>query len=194
MASASEDELARLANNWSAVQSYYVAYHAFQAYLQANGEARPQSHPKTQTMFADRWAARALDLPPWSFSAGDGVFRNGPAGRGVDLSVHPWKNCDTTNCWDIAGIALKSTRDDAVAAAMRKRRETKRTTARREWQREETNRIAAGRRARKVSEFALPHLSATEKADVQRRVRPFKPMDYLYRLRVQSNYEDSTVL
>jgi hypothetical protein len=28
---ASEDEFVRIANNWAAVQAYYVTYHAFQA-------------------------------------------------------------------------------------------------------------------------------------------------------------------
>jgi hypothetical protein len=59
-----EDDLVRLANNWGAVQAYYVVYHAFQAYLLANGEARPTTHSKTQRMFADRWAGRTLHMPP----------------------------------------------------------------------------------------------------------------------------------
>ncbi len=190
---ATEDELVRIANNWGAVQAYYVAYHAFQAYLVANGETRPESHAKTQAMFADRWAQRPLQMPPWTFAAGERRFFNGPPGREVDLTVHQWKTCDATNCWDIAGRALKSTREGALPDAMKTRRENKRKEARREWERSERDRIAAGKKPRKMPKFPLPHLTVAEKAAVRRRVRPHTGMDYLYRLRVKSNYEDSTM-
>jgi hypothetical protein len=190
---ASEDELARLANNWGSVQAYYVGYHAFQAYLLANGESRPKSHPMTQTMFADRWAGRALDLSPWSFAAGDGVFYNGPSGRSVDLGVHAWTACDETNCWDIGGAALKSTRDDTLREAMKKKREAKKAAARKEWNRVERERLDAGRRPRKTPSFTLPYLSAEEKADIRSKTRRHTALDYLYRLRIKSNYEDSTM-
>lgn len=188
-----EDELIRVANNWGAVQSYYVVYHAFQAYLVANGEARPDTHSKTKAMFADRWVRRKAQMPPWTFGAREAGFLNGPVGRQVDLSVHQWKFCDATTCWDIAGQALKSTREDEIPDALRRRRESKRKDARRRWEQEEGERIAAGRRARKVPAFRLPQLLAIEKAEVRNRVRPYTAMDYLYRLRIKSNYEDSTM-
>jgi hypothetical protein len=188
-----EDELVRIANNWGAVQAYYVAYHAFQAYLVANGEARPESHPKTQAMFADRWVGRQLQMPPWSFGASEGGFLNGPQGRAVDLRVHQWTSCDATNCWDIAGRALKSTRDDAIPDALRKRRENKRKESRRSWERDEKGRIAAGKKLRTMPKFPLPYLTVAEKAAVRKRVRPYTTLDYLFRLRVKSNYEDSTM-
>jgi hypothetical protein len=190
---ATEDELVRLANNWGSVQTYYVAYHAFQAYLLANGESRPESHPQTQRMFAARWARRTLSMPPWTFAASSGGFLNGPPGRTVDLSVHQWTACDASNAWDIAGHALKSTRDRAVPDATRTRRESKRKEAKREWDREEADRLTAGRRARTPPSFPLPRLSVDEREDVLNRLRPYTPMDYLYRLRIKSNYEDSTM-
>jgi hypothetical protein len=190
---ATEDELIRIANNWGAVQVYYVAYHAFQAYLVANGDARPETHSKTQRMFADRWARRAVQMPPWTFAAGENRFFNGPPGRTVDVSVHLWKTCDAVNCWDIAGRALKSTREDVIPEAVRAKRDTKRRNARRVWEREEEARIAAGRRPRRTPTFALPRLRVGEKEAVRRNVRPYTAMDYLYRLRIKSNYEDSTM-
>jgi hypothetical protein len=190
---ATEDDLVRIANNWGAVQVYYVAHHAFQAYLLANGEERPASHPKTQRMFADRWAGRTLQMPPWTFAAGENRFYNGPPGRDVDLSVHQWKSCDADNCWDIAGHALKSTRDDSIPAALRTKRENKRREARRAWERDEEARIAAGRKPRKASTFPLPRLTVAEKDAVRHNVRRHTAMDYLYRLRIKSNYEDSTM-
>jgi hypothetical protein len=190
---ASEDELIRLANNWGAVQVYYVAYHGFQAYLLANGEQRPTTHPRTQRMFADRWASRLLQMPPWTLAAGEGRFFNGPPGRDVDLSVHQWKFCDTTNCWDIGAQALRSTREAAIPEATHKKRETKRRDKRRAWQEEEELRLAKGRKPRKPSAVALPQLTVGEKAAVRQSLRRYTAMDYLYRLRVKSNYEDSTM-
>jgi hypothetical protein len=123
-----EDELVRLANNWGAVQAYY---HAFQAYLLANGEARPTTHSKTQRVFADRWTGRDLQMPPWTLAAGEGRFHNGPPGREIDLSVHQWKFCDATNCWDIAAQAVRSTREDAIPDSIHAKRESKRRDRRR---------------------------------------------------------------
>jgi hypothetical protein len=188
-----EDDLVRLANNWGAVQAYYVVYHAFQAYMLANGEARPTTHSKTQRMFADRWAGRTLHMPPWTLAAGEGGFHNGPTGRDIDLSVHQWKFCDATNCWDIAAQALRSTREDAMPDAMHAKRESKRKDRRRAWQKEEEGRVAKGRKPRKPPTVRLPQLTAAEKVAVRRGVRRYTAMDYLYRLRIKSNYEDSTM-
>ena len=188
-----EDELIRLANNWGAVQAYYVAYHAFQAYLVANGETRPQTHQTTQRMFADRWTSRTLQMPPWTFAVAMGGFRNGPLGREVDLSVHQWKFCDADNCWDIAGQALNSTREGVIPDKMNTKRENKRKDLRRDWEQEEAERLSAGQRPRKVPTIRLPQLAVAEKALVRSRVRPYTTMDYLYRLRIKSNYEDSTM-
>lgn len=52
-------------------------------------------------------------------------FFNGPPGRDVGLTVHQWKTCDAANCWDIAGHALKSTREDVIPDALRAKRENK---------------------------------------------------------------------
>lgn len=187
---ATEDALVRLANNWGVVQAYYATYHAFQAYLVANGEARPQTHSQTQRMFADRWARRPLDMPPWTFAADEGTFCNGP-GRPINLGLHQWTACDRANCWDLAGKALASTREEAILDAMRTRREEKRRERKRVWAEEERERIDRGRKPRKEPTFRLPQLTQMDKTDVRRRVRPYTLMDYLYRLRIKTNYEDS---
>ncbi|MCA1709405.1 MAG: hypothetical protein LC808_41455, partial [Actinobacteria bacterium] len=62
---ASEKELVSMANNWGVVQAYYVAYHATQALAVARGAQRPDSHPKTQRMFATHWVNSAFRVPPW---------------------------------------------------------------------------------------------------------------------------------
>src|SRR6266545_354372 len=41
-----EDDLVRLANNWGAVQAYYVVYHAFQAYMLATAKRDLRHTPR----------------------------------------------------------------------------------------------------------------------------------------------------
>ena len=65
-----DDELVGLANNWTVVQSYYAAYHAFLALLAAQGAALPAHHEGTQRAWAIFWTGRRLDLPPWALGYG----------------------------------------------------------------------------------------------------------------------------
>ena len=76
---------------------------------------------------------------------------------------------------------------------IRKRRVSKRAARRRAWQEEEDERLRLDRRPRQVLRFRLPQLTKAEKEDVRRRLRPFGLIDYLYRLRLRSNYEDSAM-
>jgi hypothetical protein len=62
-----------------------------------------------------------------------------------------------------------------------------------EWEKEEAIRLAKGRRPRKEPRFSLPHLAQAEKQKIQNRIRPYCIFDYSYRLRLRSNYEDSTL-
>lgn len=187
---ASEEELLRLMNNWAVVQTYYVTYHAVQALLCARGQVRPESHPKTQAQFAAMWADRQLALPPWSLGAAYGGWKNPPT-KGIDDSINPWSNCDPHNCWNLAAKALRTTRDDAVAARMNDARDRKRGANRKAWREEEDARLAAGRKRRKEPTWGKPQLKAPEKQAVASKVRTFTLLDYLYRLRIKTNYEDA---
>jgi hypothetical protein len=188
-----DDELIRVSNNWSAVQCYYVAYHAVQALALAKGFPRPDSHPKTQKEFADFWCHTSHELAPWTLSVHADGYHNVPNSVTINADIHSWASCDKTTSWSLACKALRTTRDDLVTDALRKRRETKRASNRRSWREEELLRTGQGRRLRKEPRFPLPRLTENEKREVNTRTRPTTMIDYLYRVRIKTNYEDSAM-
>jgi hypothetical protein len=190
---AQEDELVSLSNNWSAVQAYYAIYHATQALLVAQGSARPDSHAKTQSMFADLWTVRPASVAPWSLGVAAAGERNGPSGRSIDFKIHSWVACSTVSCWDIAAKAIATTRSEALKSALQRGREERRRAARREWQLEEQLRAQHPKRARKEPKFGLPRLTEADAAKINERLRPYSMFDYLYRLRIKTNYEDASM-
>ena len=190
---AREDDIVRLTNIWAVVQTYYVHYHAIHALLAALGRDQPSTHAKTQAAFASTWAGRAHHVPPCSFGWGFDGAMNAPSGIRVDTSVHPWSNADEQTCYSLAAKALRTTRDEALRIRKGSRRVQKQRTLRREWERDEEERLAAGKRPRKPRSFPLPTLGRIEHKEIDRRMRVFSLMDYLYRLRVKSNYLDSTM-
>lgn len=187
---ATEEELLQLMNNWAVVQTYYVGYHAVQALVVARGDRRPATHPKTQAQFAAAWADRALHLPPWSLGASELGWRNPPQ-RGIDDSLSPWSSCDPQSCWNLAAKALRTTREEAIAERTNAARSRKQSENRKAWRAEEHQRLAAGKRARLEPQWSRPRLSADEKRAVRNRVRTYTILDYLYRLRIKTNYEDA---
>jgi hypothetical protein len=187
---ASDEPLIRLMNNWAVVQTYYTAYHAVQALIVARGHPRPHSHPKTQAQFAALWADRPLELPPWSLAACDGGWRNEVA-HGIDDTLSSWSSCDSHSCWNLAAKALRTTRDEKVTEGLRAARDRARTANKRAWNEEERKRVAAGRKPRKEPSFPRPHLAAADKRRVETSIRSSTILDYLFRLRVKTNYEDA---
>jgi hypothetical protein len=188
-----EDELMKLGNSWGVVQAYYALYHAFQAYLVALGQPRPESHAKTQKAFASYWVERPLDLAPWSLGAAASGYRNVPSNLVVDETFHPWKRCDKDTRWHIAAKALRTTREEAVAESLARARDRKDRERRRSWESQERDRVAKGLKPRRTPTFRRPNLTAAERRQVESRVRPHTILDYLYRLRVKANYEDASV-
>lgn len=182
------DEIVRVSNNWNVVQAYYALYHATQAVLTARGHERPDSHPKTQRMYQDLWSQSPVELAPWSLSVGHNRVR--PNGVVIDDTIHPWTFVDDTSCWSIACKALRSTRTDAVKEHFRTAREGKRTAKRKVWKEAQ---IAKGRNPTKVPPIPLPQLNDEEKTGLDARTRPYTLLDYLYRLRIRSNYVDSAM-
>lgn len=187
-----EDEFIRLANTWSVVQVYYVFYHATQALAQAKGHPRTPNHTQTQNTFSTLWSARPLDLPPWSLSHDGVTVRNFP--KHVPLApVHAWTVCDNTTRWQLAALALRTTRKDTRDKAIAARRIALQKERRKQWDNEEAARLAAGKRPRIRPAFPRPNLTAAEKTAVEKTVRAHTVMDYLYRLRIRTNYEDSAM-
>ena len=152
---ASEDELVRLTNSWGAVQAYYVAYGATQALLMAEGKPRPRSHPATQKMAIDLWVTRTNAVAPWSFAIASPMHREASAdgalngrGRPLDTEIRNWSGCTRQTCWDLAAIALRSTRKEAVDEKLAQARKEKVARRRREWRDQEAQRLAAHQRPR----------------------------------------------
>ncbi len=190
---ATDDEFLRLSNTWGVVQTYYVGYHATQALIGAKGMVRPEAHPATQNQYAALWADRPLQVGPWSLGRKSSGWQNIPEGVTIDASIHSWTSCTSQNCGSLAAKALDTTRRDAVAGAVERRRNEGQRARRQAWKAEEKTRLADGRKPRKEPEFARPLLSDAEKTAADRGVRTFTILDYLYRLRIGANYEDSAV-
>lgn len=188
-----DEEVIRLSNNWNVVQGYYVLYHAVQAVVAAKGQPRPASHAKTQEWHYQLFAKRQLSLPPWTLAFGSNGALNTPAGTVINDRVHSWTTCDDETSWGLACKALRTTREDAVPERMQKQREQKRSEKRKEWNREESKRLALGRRPREMPTIFLPRLTVSEKEKIEANLRPYTLMDYMYRLRLRSNYEDSAM-
>lgn len=194
-----DDDFVRIANSWGCVQTYYVGYSATQALVVASGHPRPASHPKTQEQAIALWTKRQHGVAPFSFAATSGsgsslgkdpsAYLHGP-GRDVDLAVHPWSG-STSNCWDTAAIALRTTRHEAVDKSFQKARQEKVKQKRKDWNAAEATRIANGRAKRESPVFKTAQLSKSEKLTSENSVRPYGYLDYLYRLRIKANYEQA---
>lgn len=188
-----DDEFVRLTNTWGVVQTYYVGYHVTQALIVARGDERPSSHPKTQSAFGSLWAARKVNLPPWTLGYGSSGVTNVPSGLSVDPEIHGWSRCNDGTSWSLAAKALRSSRSDKIEEVCRTKRAEKQRQRRNEWSHEEQARIARGKRPRKPAPIALPRLTAAEKLACDRNVRAYTLLDYLYRLRIRANYEDAAL-
>jgi hypothetical protein len=179
---AQDDELIGVSNTWVTVQVYYALYHGTQALLAAHGHKRPESHPKTQRMFLDLWVTTPRELEPWSLGFGGSGVLNGPAGRVLDPLIHSWTGCNQHNCWDLAAKALRTTRDEAVGVAVAKMRDAKHRERRRQFQKD-----------RKGGPIPRPLITPGEKQKVLADVRPYSLLDFLFRLRIRSNYDESAI-
>jgi len=185
-----DDEFVRLTNTWGVVQAYYVGYHTTQALIVARGDLRPSSHPRTQSMFGALWSSRKLELPPWTLGVGHGGPTNVPSSISIDPNIHGWSRCDNDSCWSLTAKAVRTSRDEKLKEAIRNKRFAKQRERSHDWDLQEAVRLADGKRARSNHPESLPLLTATEKIDVNRSVRTFTVLDYLYRLRIRANYED----
>ena len=188
-----DEEFVRQTNTWGVVQAYYVGYHMTQALVVARGEPRPTSHQKTQNLFVTLWCGRRAVLGPWTLGYGRNGPCNAPATATIDRDIHGWSRCDRDSCWSLAAKAVRTTRDDKVKDSLRNKRVEKQRRRDREWDEEEARRLQAGRRARRNRPTSVPQLTRAEKTSVDQRVRDHSMLDYLYRLRVSANYEDSAL-
>lgn len=194
-------DLTRLALAWGSVQTYYACYNVVQATLVAEGKPRSEHHNTTQNQAVDLWAVRSFSLEPWSLAATwvgapntcPTGFLNGP-GRPLNTGLHAWTGLAQGEEWDLAGKALRSTRNDRVNDHLAKARELKKKQRIKTWREDEAQRLAHGKKPRSAGPpAALPHLTSAEKQTAQQHIRPFTMLDYLFRLRIKANYVDVDV-
>lgn len=190
-----EDELMRLANNWAVVQAYYTLYHSTQALAAAKGYRRSESHSATQKLYADFWLKpKPIGLNPWTLGYSSTGPINAPTSQHIDVSLNAWSQCTTATRYSLACQALRTTRrDDGLKKAVSAKREELRRKNRKAWSDEEQSRISTGKRPRKEPTFGLPRLSPADRTAVDGRLRPYGLIDYLYRLRIKTNYLDSAM-
>lgn len=188
-----EEEAIRLSNNWSAIQTYYVLYHCTHALHVAHGHSRPENHPKTQNVFHSQWAGRNGLLNPWTFGFGFTGAVNCPSGSSIDLNIHPWASCSGFNALSLYAKALMTTRREDLLKKYKDARERNKQALRRAWQQEEGRRLAEGKRPRKQPAIPLPRLTDNEKQRIDEATRSYTLIDYIYRLRIKTNYEDSNM-
>jgi len=186
-----ESELVKLSNNWSTVQAYYVLYHSTQAVAVAKDYVRPPNHPRTQSLFHNLWAARNLCLEPWTLAYGFDGPQNIPSNITVDDDIHNWSLCSPASAWSLACKALKTTREDKLDKSYRKAREKKRVEKRKFLKQQQAERIEIGKRPKIIRNVPLPQLTPEEKQLVDHKEPPTAIIDYLYRLRIKTNYVDS---
>jgi hypothetical protein len=191
---AEDEELLKLTNSWAAVQTYYCAYHDTQALIVAEGRARPTSHSGTQRQYVDLWVARRARLDPWTFAVGsheDKRFDEAGMANGPDQPLDQLKSlsaCTTSNCWEHAEQALRSTRETEYEQRRQTAIETKMRVRQTDWTVEH-----GSKPNRKAPDWwnRRPRLDVGEKAAVEKGTRPFTLIDYLYRLRIKANYQDA---
>ena len=187
-----QDEMIRLSNNWAVVQLYYAVYHAGQALMTALGNQTPQTHEAMRQRFLDLWVNPKDPGPVMPLSLGYGAAGaiNAPAGVQLDDAIPNWSSCDRTTCWSLALKALRTTRAEQLPKRFDKARKEKLKQRRQQWARDEAARQARNKAPRKDPTWRRPNLSDGEKEEVAQRLRDYSIVDYLYRLRARSNYED----
>ena len=188
---ANEDELVGMTNNWGVILAYYTLYHLTQAVAASKGNPRTPSHPKTQNIFSDTWTKRP-DMPsPWCLAYGPRGSRNGPDDILADSCPHVFTGChDEDDAWRFAVRALRTTRERLVEDAVSKMRSRKATEKRKAWNGQESRRLSRGLAPRDVPSFRS-RVTSIEKEEAAAKVRHVSLIDYLYRLRVKTNYETS---
>jgi hypothetical protein len=192
---APQDPVIRIANSWAVVQLYYALYHACQALTMAKGSHRSTSHEATRARYLELWVypSGARDLLPLSVAYGAKGPINVPAGSAIE-PIESWTACTRETCCSHLYKSLRKTREDMLGNRFGQMRVDKRRQRKRDWEDEERQRLVAGRKPRRKPTLAMrPTLSAEEKAQANGRLRAVSMLDYLYRLRVRSNYHDATM-
>jgi hypothetical protein len=86
--------------------------------------------------------------------------------------------------------ALSTTHEEAHKQVREQRRKTKQRTRKRAWESDEMERLARGKAPRVRPKSVLPLLNDEESRRVAEGMPTTSLIDYMWRLRIRSNYED----
>ncbi|MDA2919274.1 hypothetical protein MYX76_07270 [Desulfobacterota bacterium AH_259_B03_O07] len=167
-----EDDLIRLSNNWFVVQAYYIFYYSTQALSVSEGYSKPRTHPQLHRTYYLLWSQKPWLLSPWCISYGKDGFHNLPPGIFIDDSVHSWKKVDELTALNLFCKAVRTTRDEFITDALARRKE----------------RLAMKKPSAKL------RLTKKQKKQTKSRARPTTIINYLYRLKRKTSYEQSSIL
>jgi hypothetical protein len=164
--------------------------------LVANRLSTPSSHEKGLSAYVELWSKWSDSELPWSFmntkltqkEGKSSEYINGP-GFEIDWKVNSWTVPQGINSWNLVGKALRSTRQKEVEKALQGARQKKGASLLKEFENENRNRAKLGKRQIKNPPNRLPRLTEMEKVKVQNKVRDYSILDYIYRLRLDANYE-----
>jgi hypothetical protein len=165
-------EFIKFANHWSPVQAYYALYLALQAYFRSIGMQAP---PRDHAASLNTISAQICVFPPfWNVCcSGEPTLKgaqypNIPSGV-VVKDISPLTTPAPQEFWDWYGMLLRTTRKRQFEKKLRD----------------------SGRQFKTKGGRPRKRFTAQQKRQVLAALRPTTVFDFLYRLRIRSNYEDA---
>ncbi|MCH7484104.1 MAG: hypothetical protein IIA90_03025 [Chloroflexi bacterium] len=166
-------DVVRYANVWVPVQSYYAVFAAILALQVASG-SEATSHTAVLNSIGNEMRSRKWLPPPWTAvclgcpQVEDYVFEgvSSAADRTISNLKAPF---DMESSWSLVAKCLGTTREHIVDDAIK------------EWKKNNKNKKGKPRKL----------LYAHEKAVIAKKEAPTTLFDFLYRMRIRSNYRDT---
>ena len=167
-ASSADREFIPYSNHWAPVQLYYQCYLSIRGLFLASGQSIRESHPAALKRISNEIRSRPDIFPyPWKVTYGgdprkSGRYLNLPSSVTVNV-ISPLTTSRRVSFFDSFGLLLKTTRERQIDSALK------------EWKRKEHRK----------------RLSAVEREYVIAGLHETTFFDFLYRLRIRSNYTDA---
>ena len=167
-------DFVKYANHWSPVQAYYAVYLALQAYFRSSLEQTPKDHAATMNCVAEQIRSHNLFPPFWNVICEGAPTPQGakytdlPAGITIK-QINPLTTPAANDFWDWYGMLLRTTRKRQFEKKLKE----------------------AGNQFRTKKGTRRKRFTPQHKAQVLATLRPTTLFDFLYRVRIRSNYEDA---
>ncbi len=167
--------LVRYANHWAPVQTYYSAYLAAQGFFLACNRSESRSHSSgLSQLAADIGDGRLIMPAPLSALSISTTITDttGFSEVPTNITITPVSSIAHTssnNWWNLYALALRTTRERLLEERVD------------QWRRQ--NKTAGGKPRKNVP--------ASVRSDQDTALRPVSIFDFLYRMRIRSNYRDA---